>query len=60
MNIEINWQEPVQLTHHKRMLFDKYNIPASIEDKAGVYFFSRVLGKTDRAILYRPVKYHSE
>jgi hypothetical protein len=46
MNIEINWQEPVQLTRHKHMLFDKYNIPASIEDKAGVYFFSRVHGET--------------
>jgi hypothetical protein len=46
MNIEIDWQEPVQVTHHKRMLFDKYSIPASVEDKAGVYFFSRVHGKT--------------
>jgi hypothetical protein len=46
MNIEIIWQEPVQITRHKRMLFDKYNIPASIEDKAGVYFFSRVHGET--------------
>ena len=46
MNIEIEWQEPVQITHHKRMLFNKYSIPVSIEDKAGVYFFSRVHGKT--------------
>jgi hypothetical protein len=46
MNIEIDWQEPVQLTRHKRMLFNKHNIPASIEDRAGVYFFSRVHGKT--------------
>jgi hypothetical protein len=46
MNIEIDWQEPVQVTRHKRMLFDKYSIPASIEDKADVYFFSRVHGET--------------
>jgi hypothetical protein len=46
VNIEIDWQEPVQVTRHKRMLFDKYSIPASIEDKAGVYFFSRVHGET--------------
>jgi hypothetical protein len=46
MNIEIKWQKPVPVTHHKRMLFDKYSIPESIEDKAGVYFFSRVHGET--------------
>jgi hypothetical protein len=46
MNIRIDWQEPVQITHHKGMLFDKNNIPAQIEDRAGVYFFSRVHGDT--------------
>jgi hypothetical protein len=46
MNIEIDWQEPVQITRHKRMLFDKNNIPASIDDRPGVYFFSRVHGET--------------
>jgi hypothetical protein len=44
VKIEIDWQEPIQVTRHKRMLFSKYDIPASIEERPGVYFFSRVHG----------------
>jgi hypothetical protein len=44
MKISIDWQRPVQITHHKRLLFDKNNIPDSIGEKPGVYFFSRVHG----------------
>lgn len=46
MKIGIDWQEPVQVTSHKHLLFNKYDIPAAIEEKPGVYFFSRVHGNT--------------
>jgi hypothetical protein len=46
MKIEIDWQETVQVTRHKRMPFSKYDIPASIEDRPGIYFFSRVHGNS--------------
>jgi hypothetical protein len=34
----MKWQQPVQITRHKRMLFDKYNVPASILPKAAADF----------------------
>jgi hypothetical protein len=46
MKIAIDWQEPEQITQHKRLLFDRNNIPDSIEERPGVYFFSRVHGNT--------------
>lgn len=44
MDINIDWQQPVQLTRHKKMLFDEDAIPQRILDKPGVYFFSRAFG----------------
>jgi hypothetical protein len=44
MKIVIDWQKPVQITRHKRLLFDRNDVPASIEEEPGVYFFSRVHG----------------
>ena len=46
MQIQIDWQEPIQLTYHKTILLDKNDLPTSIEELPGVYFFSRVHGNT--------------
>jgi hypothetical protein len=45
MNIDIDWQEPIQLTHSKTIIIDKDAPPQEIENRAGVYFFSRKFGK---------------
>ena len=41
MNIDIKWQEPIQLTQFKKILIDEKHLPDQIENIAGVYFFSR-------------------
>jgi hypothetical protein len=45
MHIQIDWQQPVQLTRHKKLLIDENNLPEKIKDRPGVYFFSRRFGK---------------
>lgn len=44
MHIRINWQQPIQLTRHKKLLVDEDNLPDKIKDRAGAYFFSRRFG----------------
>ncbi|MGJ4951173.1 hypothetical protein [Bradyrhizobium sp. HKCCYLS20291] len=44
MNIEIEWQQPIEITRQRKLLFDANSIPAEIEARPGVYFFSRVFG----------------
>jgi hypothetical protein len=46
MRIIIDWQEPIAVTRHKHLLFSKNEIPASVEERSGIYFFSRVHGNT--------------
>jgi hypothetical protein len=46
MDIEIQWQEPIQLTRNWTIVIDENNLPKEIQDRAGVYFFSRKHGKT--------------
>jgi len=41
MNIDIEWQEPIQLTQFKKTIIDENHLPERIENIAGVYFFSR-------------------
>jgi hypothetical protein len=45
MEISIDWQKPVQLTRHKRIIVDKDDLPEAIEARAGVYFFARRFGR---------------
>ena len=44
MNIEIDWQEPIQLTRGKKVLVDKNGLPDRLENRPGVYFFGRTYG----------------
>ncbi len=44
MKITIVWQKPVQLTLNKKLLFDEYEIPSEIQQKPGIYYFSRDFG----------------
>ena len=41
MDIHIEWQEPIQLTHNKNIIIADDALPEAIKDGAGVYFFSR-------------------
>ncbi|MFZ1961568.1 MAG: hypothetical protein WAU63_10025, partial [Methylovirgula sp.] len=45
MNLTVNWQSPLQLTHNGRIIVDETSLPQEIKGKAGVYFFSRRFGK---------------
>jgi len=44
MNITIDWQLPIQLTRHKKIILDPKEIVDLIEARPGVYFFSRKFG----------------
>jgi hypothetical protein len=44
MEIKIEWQQPIQLTKHKKPLVDEDDLPDKIRAKPGVYFFSRRFG----------------
>jgi hypothetical protein len=44
VDIKIEWQQPIQLTKHKKPLVDEDDLPEKIAAKAGVYFFSRRFG----------------
>jgi hypothetical protein len=44
MNIKILWQKPILLAANKRLQIDEYSIPDAVDDRAGVYFFSRKYG----------------
>ena len=44
MQITIQWQRPIRLTKNRKLLITNDNIPECIEDKPGVYFFSRKFG----------------
>jgi hypothetical protein len=44
MNITIDWQLPIQLTRHKKIILDPRDIADLIEARPGVYFFSRKFG----------------
>ncbi|MGO9400578.1 MAG: hypothetical protein ACLP19_22460 [Xanthobacteraceae bacterium] len=44
MDIQIEWQQPIQLTRHKKPLVDEDDLPEKIGEKPGVYFFSRRFG----------------
>lgn len=46
MEITVKWQKPIQLTRNKKILINKDEIPESIEQRAGVYFFSRRFGNS--------------
>jgi hypothetical protein len=45
MDIEIEWQNPIQLTKFKKIIVDENDLPQGIDDEAGVYFFSRKHGR---------------
>jgi hypothetical protein len=44
MNIIIDWQLPIQLTKNKKIILDPKLISELIEDRPGVYMFSRKFG----------------
>ena len=44
MDIQIEWQEPVQITRHKKPLFDESSAQQVVAGRPGVYFFSRKHG----------------
>src|ERR1700691_1088421 len=44
MDIEIQWQAPIELTKHWKIIVDENDLPEAIEDRSGVYFFSRKHG----------------
>ena len=44
MDIEIRWQEPIQLTHNWHVIVDENDLPEAIRIDPAVYFFSRKYG----------------
>jgi hypothetical protein len=44
MHIHIEWQQPIQLTRHRKALVSEDDLPDKIKGKPGVYFFSRRFG----------------
>jgi hypothetical protein len=44
VNIKIDWQEPIQLTYHKKIKVTVKDLTEKIERRPGVYFFSRKYG----------------
>jgi hypothetical protein len=45
MNITIDWQIPLQLTRHKKIIIDPKSIAEWIEARPGVYMFTRKFGE---------------
>jgi hypothetical protein len=45
VDIRIEWQQPIQLTKFKKIIVDEKDLPETIEQRAGVYLFSRKHGK---------------
>ncbi len=41
MHVKIEWQEPIQLTRHKKLIITEKEALAKVEKRAGIYFFSR-------------------
>lgn len=46
MNITIDWQLPLQLTKHKKIILDPKDIPEWVDASPGVYMFTRKFGNT--------------
>jgi hypothetical protein len=46
MKITIHWQMPIQLTRNKKIIIDQKKPPEDIENRPGVYFFSRKFGQS--------------
>jgi hypothetical protein len=46
MNIVIDWQPPLQLTRHKKIILDPKEIAEFVEPRPGVYMFSRKFGSS--------------
>jgi len=44
MNITIDWQLPIQLTKHKKIIIDPKELSELIEARPGIYMFSRKFG----------------
>lgn len=44
MLIEVEWHKPVLLSKNSRIVVDRNNLPRSIPNSPGVYFFSRRYG----------------
>jgi hypothetical protein len=44
VKINIEWQEPIQLTQYRAVIVDLTHLPDEIDNVAGVYFFSRKFG----------------
>jgi len=47
MQIQINWQMPIQLTLNKKIIVDEDYLPDEIKNIPGVYFFSRKFGSNN-------------
>lgn len=45
MHVKIEWQEPIQLTRHKKLIIEEKHLLEMIEKRPGVYFFSRKFGE---------------
>ena len=46
MNIQIEWQKPIQLTYHKKIIVTEKYLSTVVEKRPGVYFFSRKFGNS--------------
>jgi hypothetical protein len=45
MNITIDWQIPLQLTRHKKIIIDAKSVSEWIDARPGVYMFTRKFGQ---------------
>jgi hypothetical protein len=46
MNIQIEWQKPIQLTYHKKIIVTEKYLSTVVEKRSGFYFFSRKFGNS--------------
>jgi hypothetical protein len=44
MEIVVEWQKPILVAKHKKVCIDADNLPDQIQQRPGVYFFSRRFG----------------
>lgn len=46
MLVRIEWQKPIQLTRHKRIMITERELADIVQKRPGVYFFSRKYGNS--------------
>jgi hypothetical protein len=46
MQVKVDWQKPIQLTKHRKVIVAEKEVLSLVQKRPGIYFFSRKFGTT--------------